>query len=653
MKGHMANKEQLSGRVEHYRLFFTLSLVGTIFAAALLGFSTYAIAVEFFASQTMYACVISLSVSLVYCVSALLLGFFQKRAAIEEEDKLLLEKRKERKATFDSSEDALFTASRTLGNYQRFSPYVISAIAALAIAAMLLFFWGVVSKDELLLPEKAMQGAFITFLLSVVSLFCGVFAIGQSRRREFRWLRPPGVWFVLSALMLLSASAAVMLKNMGIPAWDYWLSRVLMSACVVLAFELVINFVIEFYRPRTGVEVRPVFESRLLSFFTEPGGILRNIADTLDYQFGFKVSGTWIYALLEKSLTPLILIWLVLFWGFTSVDQVAPGEMGVRETLGRHSDTILSPGVYLKLPWPLQGIRKILVKQVQEVVIGPELKDEQGVEKKPDVVLWTQPHYAKEGRFLIATDIKELRRGEPEKENDSKGTENSPVSMIAAMIPVQFRVKAENVLDYAYKHQDPVKTVKDLSEKEITSYFAGADMLRLMSDERRDAIKTLTERIQAATDKAELGVEIIAVAFLDAHPPITDDGLPQAFQEVVGAKEEREAAVHDAKGYRARTIPQAEADSLQLVLQAEAYKHEQTQVSKAEIERFTQRLVGYRAMPRMYKLNALLELLEVDCRDARKYIVPAGTQYDVYVINLEEKQRLDLLDITDFQEDKK
>ncbi|MBN1865005.1 MAG: hypothetical protein JW808_08900, partial [Victivallales bacterium] len=437
------------------------------------------------------------------------------------------------------------------------------------------------------------------------------------------------------------------------PAWDYWISRVLMSACVVLAVELAINFVIEFYRPRTGVEDRPVFESRLLSFFTEPGGILRNIADTLDYQFGFKVSGTWVFTFLEKSLAPLILIWLLLFWVFTSVDQVAPGEMGVRETLGSRSDAVLSPGVYLKLPWPVQSIRKIPVNKIQEVMIGPELKDERGVEKKPDVVLWTQPHYAKEGRFLIATDTKELRRGEPGREDGSRGIETSPVSMIAAMIPVQFRVRAGNVLDYAYKHQDPVRTIKDLSEKEITGYFAGADMLKLMSDERRQAIQTLTERIQAATDKAELGVEIVAVAFLDAHPPITDDQLPQAFQEVVGAKEEREAEIHDAKGYRARTIPQAEADSLQLVLRAEAYKHEQTQVSKAEIERFTQRLVGYRAMPRMYKLHALLELLETDCRDARKYIVPSGSQYDVYVINLEEKQRLDLLDITDLQEDKK
>ena len=90
-----------------------------------------------------------------------------------------------------------------------------------------------------------------------------------------------------------------------------------------------------------------------------------------------------------------------------------------------------------------------------------------------------------------------------------------------------------------------------------------------------------------------------------------------------------------------------------MTLQAEAYKSEQIKVSEAEIKRFRQRLVGYRAMPEMYILNSKLEFLETDCKDVRKYIVPDTSQYDVYVINLEEKQRLDLLDVSDFQEDKK
>jgi regulator of protease activity HflC (stomatin/prohibitin superfamily) len=328
--------------------------------------------------------------------------------------------------------------------------------------------------------------------------------------------------------------------------------------------------------------------------------------------------------------------------------------MGVRETFGIHSDNVLTPNVYLKWPWPIQKIRKIPVNKVQEIFIGPKLKDEHGKIKKPDVVLWTQSHYAKEGRFLIATDAdKDTKSTNKKQKKVDTNSEDVPVSMIAAFLPVQFKIKPDKVLDYAYLHKNPTETLQGISEKEITEYFASADMLALMSSKRKQAIDTIQNRIQIAADKINLGVKIIAVAFLDAHPPIDDNKLPEAFQAVIGAQEEKEAEIWKAKAYKAKTIPRAEAEALQLVLQAESYKDEQTKVSKAEIKRFRQRMIGYRAMPEMYILNAKMDFLENDCQSVRKYIVPNTSQYDVYVINLEEKQRLDLLDITDLQEDNK
>ena len=41
-----------------------------------------------------------------------------------------------------------------------------------------------------------------------------------------------------------------------------------------------------------------------------------------------------------------------------------------------------------------------------------------------------------------------------------------------------------------------------------------------------------------------------------------------------------------------------------------------------------------------------------DCASLRKYVVPSSTNSDVFVINLEDKRRLDLLDIGDLQESK-
>jgi hypothetical protein len=55
-------------------------------------------------------------------------------------------------------------------------------------------------------------------------------------------------------------------------------------------------------------------------------------------------------------------------------------------------------------------------------------------------------------------------------------------------------------------------------------------------------------------------------------------------------------------------------------------------------------------MPEQYILNEKMKFLEEECRGLRKYIVPASSRNDVYVINLEEKRRLDLLDINDLKD---
>lgn len=626
-------------------------LVRLVFLFIFVAYSIFTFFISnWFGCDTFNLGVIPLAIILIFAFSASIKSFFQNKAEIEAEDRALLEKRKERTRTFES-EDVLFTADRTLKNYSKYGPYVISIISALIIIGVLVFYyfkWS--SRLETPFPENANQAAFVAFIVAFFSLFGGVFCVGQSREKAFRWYRPVGVWLVLFAILMVSASVSVLFKQAEIPQWDYYLSKIFFVIFAILAAELLINFVIEFYRPRTGIEERPIFESRLLALLSEPGGVMRNIADTLDYQFGFQVSGTWIYMFLEKSIAPLLLMWLALFWIFTAVDEVAPGEMGVRETFGKHSETVLHPSIYLKWPWPIQIIRKIPVNKIQEINIGPKLKDGKGKVQKPDVVLWTKSHYAKEGRFLIATELKLDNSSAKEK---TELQEDAPVSMIAALIPVQFKVKPQGVLNYAYQHEDPIKTLKEISEKEITGYFASADMLKLMSSEREKAILVIKDRIKKAAEKINLGVDIVAVAFLDAHPPIDDNELPQAFQEVVGAQEEKEAEIHKAEAYRARTIPQAEADALQMKLQAEAYKNEKTKVSKAEIKRFKDRMAGYRQMPEMYILNAKLDFLENDCKTVRKYIVPDTVQNDVYVINLEEKQRMDLLNISDFKEDKK
>jgi regulator of protease activity HflC (stomatin/prohibitin superfamily) len=627
------------------KIFVWLSIAGVILASILFSFVIYYSVGTWFGARMISACSLPLAIALLFSKISFFHGLLRKKAIEEAIERENLELRKARTSAFDADDETLFANYNILKKFTNLSPYIVSVVAFLILLGTIYYLGLYYKNGEELLSVNPFQAAFVTVLLALPALFFGVFLIGQSRSINFRSLRPVGVWFFIASVTLFVAAFAVLMKQYQLPLWDFYLNKFFLIFYLILAFELLINFVIEFYRPRTGGEGRPVFESRILSFFTEPGGVLRNIANTLDYQFGFKVSGTWVYVFLERSIIPLLFFWMLLLWVFTGIDEVAPGEMGVRETFGIHGKTLLKSGVYLKWPWPIQIIRKIPVNKIRQIFIGPQLKDNNGKEMRPDIVLWTQSHYAREGRFLIATDLYDDLK--TDNKDTKEMTKDVPVSMIAALLPIQYKIKPEKVFEYAYAHANPVEIFKNVSEKIITNYFASADMLKLMSNEREKAIKIIEKKLQIAIDNMDLGIQIVAVTFLDAHPPIDGQKLPEAFQEVVAAGEEKETEIHKAEEYKAMVIPKAQSDALRIKLEAEAYRYEKTKISKAEIERFRKRLPGYRAMPEMYILNSMMKFWENDCRDIRKYILPADTKHDVYIINLEEKQKLDLLDIND------
>ena len=628
--------------------------VSLLFITALI----FAITVsDWFGSDTFFLALIPFTVILIYGLASSILGYLQAKSSAEEEDRALLEQRDERKRTFDSDEDILFTASRTLKNYKKYAPYVVAVCAFLGIVIGLFLFWRY--WDERIanpVATEPTQAMFVAFIFALVTFFLGIFCIGQSRVKNYRWLRPPGVWQILFSVIMVSSIVAILFKKSGVPQWDYYLSRGFFVILAILAVELLLNFVIEFYRPRTGIEERPVFESRLLSLLTEPGGVLRNIADTLDYQFGFQVSGTWLYRFLERSIAPLVLTWFALFWGATAFDVVPPGYMGVKECLGKRVSDALESGFYMKWPWPIETIRKFPVDRIQQIFIGPEMKDQTGVIQRPQVVLWTESHYGKENPFLVAIDNPDVST---ETGKGAKYKETVSVALMSALLPIQFKIKHDGLIDYAYKHKDAVLILKNIAEKEITTYLASSDMMKVMSSAREEATATLHQRIQDAADRRGLGVEIVAVTLLDAHPPIQldrGDGaeptkLPAAFQAVIGAKEQKEKRILEAITYKEQTVPAAGAEAYKIISEAKSYKDFKVKVSEAEMERFKKRIAGYRAMPQQYILNEKMKFLEEDCKNLRKYIVPASSKNDVYVINLEEKRRLDLIDLNDLKDE--
>jgi regulator of protease activity HflC (stomatin/prohibitin superfamily) len=478
----------------------------------------------------------------------------------------------------------------------------------------------------------------IAVVLMMVCVFAGAFMVGQSRMAGFRWLRPVGAWLMMTFLTLGAAAVAAIFYGNNVPAVDQVLYQVFFWIYVVLAAEFIVNFVIEFYRPRTIGESRPVFESQLLSLFTEPGGVLRNIASALDYQFGFKVSGTWIYGFIERSFFPVLVLWALLLWGFTMIHEVGPNNVGVKERFGKVVSTEPLPeGIYWTLPYPFGDVQQFDCSEIRRIIIGETQESAEERSKSP-VILWTNEHGGAKEPFIVA-----VKEPADERSGSASGS-GASISFINMAIPIEYRIKPAEVMLYAYNgNVSPDSVLKKLGEQVVVEYLAGSTMDSILGGGRGDAEAVIKAELQKLADENQLGLEIIRVAIMDAHPPV--ENVAPAYQNVIASLEEKETLILKARADEYRIVPDAEARAYEIERTAKTRVAMARILAEAESERFAKQLLAFRSMKTMFVLNTMMEILETEGSNVRKFIVPSDLKRQVYQTNFETSERLDLVNM--------
>ena len=638
----MANDNNFKRNEENARLITKLSVIAGIGALIMLGVTIYVGSSR--GGDTIKLAVIPFAFALLFSAAAFVYGLLASSAAREDEEKELLSKRMESRA-LNVEEDVRFTAGRSFSNYCRFAPFVLAVISLLMMAAMLWRISAAWSERKAgaiaEISGSALHTSLLAAVMMMVCVFAGAFYIGQSRQAGFRWLRSIGAWLVAGFISLLLVAVGTICYGNNLTMVDGICAKVLFWVFAVLGGEFAVNFAVEFYRPRTLTEAKPVFESQLLALFTEPGGVMKNIASGLDYQFGFKVSGTWLYGFVERAFFPMLIVWALIFWSFTCLHEIGANQVGVRETFGRRHEGLLESGIYWTLPYPFGTIRKFSYDELKLVHVGES--DQRAKERSlTAVVLWTNQHGGADAPFIVAVSDDE-NAARTEAQSLAKEKANTSISLVNLAVPIEYRIRKDGVINYGYNHANPEKILKMIGQQAVSEYLAGATMDKLMSFGRTSAEKELVDKIQALADKNQLGITIVRVGIMDAHPPV--EKVAPAYQEVVGAKQKRQTEILRAQAVSEQILPQAEVAAAEIVAAAKREKVRKTQVAEAEKERFLKQLKAYAAFPRLFKLNSQLDVLESTTAAIRKFIVSKELETEVYQLNFEKGDRLDLGDL--------
>lgn len=562
---------------------------------------------------------------------------------------------------FEDSDEALKMASRAFKTYEKGATPVLGILAGVSVLVAGIFIWRNWSDIPALpLVKNAAQYGILTGVLFVATFLAGSFCVGTSRDEGSRWLRPAGAWLFFSGVLWLVATIALFVNasSLNWPRIDLRMGFAALAALLILAGELIVGIIIEFYRPRrVNEEERPIIESRLLALLTEPGGIARNVAASLDYQFGFKISEQAFYGFLQRSLLPLGFLLCGALWLSTCFIVVDTEENGIREWFGKvKSEEPLSPGLYAKLPWPFGKIYTFPVQRVQTLAVGysenaqtegpgeEETSPEEMGDMTGRVIVWDKAHTKEEINFVVAS-----RPDENYGENfDSAAKERIPVSTYFLSVSMPLFFKVNNLFDYAYKHADPNHALMELAHEELTRYCAQVDFYDLLTKKREEAGVIISQRVQERADALSLGVDIVFLGLHGVHPPVKVGG---AFNEVVSASEEMHTIILKAETDAVSVIAQAEGDAATILSDAASYTYDRRQVANAEADRFAQQLTAYQASPKVFPLHSFLDVLETETAGRRKYVVTVRGGRETIVLNLEENARNDLLDINLERED--
>jgi regulator of protease activity HflC (stomatin/prohibitin superfamily) len=533
---------------------------------------------------------------------------------------------------FEAKDSGSFPAQSARIQFEKFIVPGFAVVLLLVEAAAAWFFWRLSGSSQVtVIPANATAAAALFGIFFLVLFVFGRFSVTMARLDKHRLLQAGSSFLLAGGYVCAVVAAGIVGTEIKHPRADFWAARGLCVLLALLAAETFLTLLLEIYRPRMkGKIARPLYDSRVAGLLAQPESLFTTAAQTLDYQFGFKVSETWIFQALKKGLPAFLLIQAVALIISSMFVFVDAGERAVVERCGKPAG-VFEPGAHFKLPWPLDKVYRVRTEQIQSFAVGytPDEKNES------PVVLWTVAH-SKEENFLVGNHA--IATISTDTNSNAK-----PVGLITVSIPVQFQIT--NVTDWVYKNSNPQDLLQALANREVVRYLAGSDLNELLSQGRLEAAEMLRNKIQDAANARSLGAKILFVGLQDIHPPTASE-VAATYEKVVGAEQTRLATILISESAAISTNAAADARAYNLTNIADANRIRLQTQAFARAAAFTNQIPAYKAAPSVYRQRQYLQAFDDATKNARKYILLVTNTTDVVIFDLQDKIRADLLDLS-------
>ncbi|MGD9689993.1 MAG: SPFH domain-containing protein [Phycisphaerales bacterium] len=573
-------------------------------------------------------------------------------------------------SVFESSPDDLRVAARRLTWMHRFMLPVLSVILASAYLGIGLWRFfegrGLIDPDKFaaqaMRPELRGWAIAIGLGLGVLGFIFARFVSGMAKQSVWGNLRGGAAAAVGAAVMGLILSLAHIVQIAGADWPIRYLQVVAPGLMMFLGAEIVLNILLNLYRPRRAGEIpRPAMDSRVLAFVASPDRLAESIGGAISYQFGVDVTGSWAYRLLSRSVLLLVLVGAGVVWLMTCMDVVQANERAIRVRNGVKVGEV-GPGLYFKLPWPFETLDTQEVTRVRrENLATPTIPD------TVRTMLWTNDH-AVEEVFAV---VQPSTAGSDGTEAGATGARvGQEVSLLAVEVPLRFRIGDYSKFEAFATPATRQGLLTAMAKREVMSYLATCNEDDVLGRRVPEISAELRRRVQAKMNELGAGVLVESVAVESAHP--TKEAAKD-FESVVESIQKRAGKIEQGRTEAIRTLTSA-VGSVELAEQisreiarleamdsgdaagraAQEAKLEEmvlraggkaaTMIAQARADRWTRhmtergraealsgQIAAYRAAPRLYQAMMYFDSLRDMMKGARVYITSDSAAHNLRV----------------------
>jgi membrane protease subunit HflK len=262
----------------------------------------------------------------------------------------------------------------------------------------------------------------------------------------------------------------------------------------------------------------------------------------------------------------------------TSIYTIPTESVGVVTRFGAKMESVVGPGLKLKLPFFIDRVVKVPVRR--------QLKQEFGFGTNGGT---NESQYSNSARDR--EDEKSMVTGD----------------LNAALVEWVVQYHIEDPAEYLFKVRNPDGTLRAASESIMREVIGDRTVDEVITIGRQDINRVAKEKLQTLIDAYEIGLLIDQIQLKNVDPPLP---VQASFNEVNEAQQEREQQINVAWGQYNKVIPQAKGDADRKISEAEGYATERVNEAEGDAARFNLVFAEYLKAPEVTRRRLYLEAME-------------------------------------------